>query len=78
MFTHAAVLTANLLQAHRQGRLQERISDYGKPKLLIIDELGYLPFDPESAHLFSQLVSRRYERGSNLLRATGRSASERG
>ena len=38
-----------------------------KPKLLIIDELGYLPFEPNAAHLFFQLVSRRYERGSVLI-----------
>ena len=67
LFTPAAVLAANLVQAHRQGRLEERISHYGKPKLLIIDELGYLPFDPQAAHLFFQLVSRRYERGSILV-----------
>jgi len=67
LFTPAAVLSANLVQAHRQGRLDERLAHYGKPKLLIIDELGYLPFEPEAAHLFFQLVSRRYERGSMLL-----------
>lgn len=33
-------------------------------QLLIIDELGYLPFEPKAAHLFFQLVSRRYERGA--------------
>jgi hypothetical protein len=35
--------------------------------LLIIDELGYLPFEPNAAHLFFQLVSRRYEKGAILL-----------
>ena len=40
---------------------------YSKPKLLIIDELGYLPFERRSAHLFFQLVARRYERGSLLI-----------
>ena len=75
LFTPAAVLTANLLQAHRQGRPEERISHYGKPKLLIIDELGYLPFDPEAARLFFQLISRRYERGSILL-TSNRSVGE--
>ncbi|EPE96178.1 hypothetical protein RGCCGE502_21395 [Rhizobium grahamii CCGE 502] len=38
-----------------------------KPKLLIVDELGYLPFDPNAAHLFFQLISRRYERGAILI-----------
>lgn len=75
LFTPAAVLTANLLQAHRQGRPEERISHYGKPKLLIIDELGYLPFDPQAARLFFQLISRRYERGSILL-TSNRSVGE--
>ena len=75
LFTPAAVLAANLVQAHRQGRLEERLSHYGKPKLLIIDELGYLPFEPEAAHLFFQLVSRRYERGSMLV-TSNRSVGE--
>ena len=40
---------------------------YTKPKLLIVDELGYLPFERRSAHLLFQLVARRYERGSLLI-----------
>ncbi len=48
-----------------------------KPKLLIVDELGYLPFDPNATHLFFQLVSRRYERGSLLL-TSNRSVGEWG
>ena len=35
--------------------------------MLIVDELGYLPFEPDAAHLFFQLVSRRYGRGSMLV-----------
>jgi DNA replication protein DnaC len=50
---------------------------YGKPKLLIVDELGYLPFEANAAHLFFQLVSRRYERGS-LLITSNRSVGEWG
>ena len=38
-----------------------------QPQLLILDELGYLPFERRSAHLFFQLVARRYERGSLLV-----------
>jgi DNA replication protein DnaC len=49
------------------GQLSERLMFYTKPKLLIIDELGYLPFERRSAHLFFQLVARRYERGSLLI-----------
>jgi len=32
-----------------------------------VDELGYLPFEPDAAHLFFQLVSRRYEKGAMLV-----------
>ena len=48
-----------------------------KPKLLVIDELGYLPFEANAAHLFFQLVSRRYERGATLL-TSNRSVAEWG
>jgi DNA replication protein DnaC len=48
-----------------------------RPKLLIIDELGYLPFEANAAHLFFQLVSRRYEKGSILI-TSNRSVGEWG
>ena len=54
-----------LAKAHAEGRLEDKLLHFAKPKLLIIDELGYLPFEPDAAHLFFQLVSRRYERGSD-------------
>jgi DNA replication protein DnaC len=63
LFTSAAALMTSLVKAHSDGRLEERLAIYAKPKLLIIDELGYLPFEARAAHLFFQLVSRRYERG---------------
>jgi len=66
-FTTAAALMTSLSKAHLDGRLDERLTHFAKPKLLIIDEIGYLPFEPNAAHLFFQLVSRRYERGSLLL-----------
>jgi DNA replication protein DnaC len=67
LFVPAPILVAQLAKAHADGKLDERITHFAKPKLLIIDELGYLPFEPEAAHLFFQLVSRRYERGSILI-----------
>jgi DNA replication protein DnaC len=63
----ATTLVAQLAKAHADGRLEERLTHYAKPKLLIVDELGYLPFEPDAAHLFFQLVSRRYERGAMLV-----------
>ena len=73
----APALVASLAQAHAAGRLDEKLAHYAKPKLLIIDELGYLPFEPKAAHLFFQLVSRRYERGSFLI-TSNRTVSEWG
>jgi DNA replication protein DnaC len=67
LFTTAPTLVAALAKAHAEGRLDERLGFFAKPKLLIVDELGYLPFETNAAHLFFQLVSRRYERGSLLL-----------
>ena len=77
LFVPAPALVAGLVKAHGEGRLEERLSFYAKPKLLIIDELGYLPFEPNAAHLFFQLVTRRYERGS-LLITSNRSVGEWG
>jgi DNA replication protein DnaC len=77
LFVAAPALVAALAKAHAEGRLEERLAFYAKPKLLIIDELGYLPFEPNAAHLFFQLVSRRYERGS-LLITSNRSVGEWG
>ena len=67
LFASAPALVAQLARAHGEGRLDERLLHFSKPKLLIVDELGYLPFEPNAAHLFFQLVSRRYERGSMLI-----------
>jgi DNA replication protein DnaC len=47
--------------------VQQKLLQLSKPKLLIIDELGYLPLEPAAAHLCFQLVSRRYERASTLI-----------
>jgi DNA replication protein DnaC len=56
-----------LFTSAADGRLEEKLLQLSKPKLLIIDELGYLPLEPAAAHLFFQLVSRRYERASMLI-----------
>ena len=77
LFTTAQALMAALVKAHSDDRLDDRLTFYAKPKLLIVDELGYLPFEPHAAHLFFQLVSRRYERGSILI-TSNRSVGEWG
>lgn len=67
LFVTAQALLGALAKAESEGKLGVELAFYGKPKLLIVDELGYLPFEKRSAHLFFQLVVRRYERGSMLL-----------
>jgi DNA replication protein DnaC len=66
-FATASGLVASLTRAHQENRLEEKLKQLVQPKLLILDEIGYLPLDRLGANLFFQLVSRRYERGSILL-----------
>jgi DNA replication protein DnaC len=67
LFTNATELLAALAKAESEGTLKDKLNYFAKPKLLVVDELGYLPFEKRSAHLFFQLVARRYEKGSMLL-----------
>ena len=76
-FTTATALLSTLGKAESEGMLAEKLTEFAKPRLLIIDELGYLPFERRAAHLFFQLVNRRYEKGS-LLITTNQRVSEWG
>ena len=67
LFCTAAGLIANLTRALTEGRLEEKLKLYSVPRLLIIDEIGYLPIERQGANLFFQLISRRYERGPMIL-----------
>jgi DNA replication protein DnaC len=69
LFPSAMSLIAALMKAYAENRLEERLKHYSLPKLLIIDEIGYIPIDQHGAHLFFQLISRRYERGAIILTA---------
>lgn len=67
-FTSAADLVLQLETAQRQGRLKEALHrTVSRWRLLIIDEIGYLPLTQDQANLMFQVVSRRYERGAVLL-----------
>jgi DNA replication protein DnaC len=66
-FTSMHRLLEDLRVAHEERRLERRLRVYLAPKLLIIDEFGYLPLDKLGATLLFQLVAARYERGSILL-----------
>jgi DNA replication protein DnaC len=66
-FITAHDLVFDLGRAYREGRLDRRMRVYLAPRVLIIDEMGYLPLDELGATIFFQLVSARYERGSIIL-----------
>ena len=66
-FLTAHDLVTDLGRAYREGRLDRRLRIYLAPKVLVIDEMGYLPLDEMGATFFFQLVSARYERGSIIL-----------
>ena len=67
LFTTAAGMIATLTKALAEGRLEDKLKLYTVPRLLIVDEIGYLPIDRQGANLFFQLISRRYEKGPMIL-----------
>ena len=60
-------LITQLNKAHNENRLEQRLKHFAKYKLLIIDEVGYLPIDKQGANLFFQLIARRYEKNSTIV-----------
>lgn len=60
-------LIQNLKRARMENRLEARLKHYTKYRLLIIDEIGYLPIETEDAKLFFQLIDMRYEKRSTIL-----------
>ena len=60
-------LISQLKKAKLENRLDDRIKHFNKYKLLIIDELGYLPIDHEDSKLFFQLIDKRYEKKSTII-----------
>lgn len=59
-------LITQLNKAHYENRLQERLKNYAKYKVLIIDEIGYLPMDIQGDNLFFQLIAKRYEKNTTI------------
>ena len=64
---HRLQWVARLADAHHAGRLQDELVRLGRYPLMVVDEVGYIPFEPEAANLFFQLVSSRYERASLIV-----------
>jgi len=68
VFFATAVDVINTLAAAQQvGRLKQELNKYIKPRVLILDEIGYLPIDKTGADLIFQVISQRYERGSMIV-----------
>jgi DNA replication protein DnaC len=67
LFATASQWVARLADAHHAGQLQHELVRLARYPLLVIDEVGYIPFEPEAANLFFQLVSSRYERASLIV-----------
>ena len=66
-FATAIDIINSLSAAQKAGRLVQKLREYTRPDLLIIDELGYLPIDKHGADLLFQIISQRYERGAIVL-----------
>ena len=60
-------LIQKLNKAHSENRLEAKLKHFAKHKLLIIDEIGYLPVDKQGANLFFQLIAKRYEKNSTII-----------
>ena len=67
IFKTATEWVALLADTQRQGRLDDELKRLERYPLLICDEVGYIPFDPQAANLMFMLVSRRYERASLIV-----------
>lgn len=67
LFTSAVEIVTQLLAAEENGNLNAILEQFSQPELLIIDEVGYIPFARAAANLFFQVINRRYEMGSLIL-----------
>lgn len=67
LFTNCNDLIANLKKAFSENRLDSKLKQYAKYKVLIIDEIGYLPIDKLGANLLFQLINKRYEKNSTIV-----------
>jgi DNA replication protein DnaC len=63
-YINGHTLIEQLKEARFENRLQDRLKIFSRYRLLIIDEIGYLPMDIQGANLFFQLIARRYEKAS--------------
>ena len=67
LFATATQWVTRLQNAHQGGRLATELTRLSRYGLIIVDEVGYIPFEQDAANLFFQLVSSRYEHASLIL-----------
>ncbi len=67
LFSSAVDIVNNLIAARHAGTLKQELKKYLKPRLLLMDELGFLPIDKTGADLLFQVISQRYEQGSIII-----------
>lgn len=60
-------LITQLKKAIQENRLENRLKFYAKYRVLIIDEIGYMPIDQDTANVFFQLIAKRYEKNSTIV-----------
>ena len=60
-------MLTDLKKAYQEGRIRRRMAMYLRPRLLICDEVGFLPLDKLEADLFFQVISARYERANTVV-----------
>ncbi len=67
LFLSLESLVTRLTRARAENRVERQLQQFGYPKLLIIDEMGYLPMSRDEAGLFFRLLTRRYEKASTII-----------
>ncbi len=67
LFLTLETLMTRLKRAQQENRLEKQLQQLTYPKVLIVDEIGYLPLSRQEASLFFRLIARRYEKASTLL-----------
>jgi DNA replication protein DnaC len=67
LFDTANNWITRLAAAHQAGQLEAELKKIRRYKLIIIDEVGYIPFDQDAANLFFQLIASRYEQASVMV-----------
>lgn len=67
MFSSLDKLVSTLVRAKQENRLERQLQQFSYPRVLVLDEIGYLPMNREEASLFFRLINRRYEKASIIL-----------